>query len=71
MEIAVYPNQPTKAGLYVVKWHGTGFVDFIRLCNGDDGLYAANGARTHYTRWQCSWSEPIEIFAPYGIPGLK
>lgn len=71
MEIPVYPNQPTCPGLYVVKWHGTGCVGIVTLLDGDDGLFAVGGASTHYTRWQCSWSEPIEIVAPYGIPALK
>jgi len=71
MEISVYPNQPTHAGLYIVKWHGTGDVGFITMLEGADGLYAVGGATTHYTRWQCSWSNPIRVVAPYGIPNLR
>lgn len=70
IEIEVYAEEPTQAGLYIIKWHGTGVVQTIRLVEGCDGLYSVGGARTHYSRWQCSWSKPIEIFAPYGIPPL-
>ena len=53
---------PTKPGKYLVLWDFTGelSVSIVYWCS-DASAMRATGASTHYSRWHCQWSDPIEV----------
>jgi hypothetical protein len=50
---------PTAPGLYIANFFNG--QELVRIVLQDGELYNVNGARTHFSRWQCKWSAPIEL----------
>lgn len=60
---------PTKPGTYLVLWDSgsitvsTVYYEEPHDAYGRhwDGGLRATGASTHFSRWHCQWSDPIEV----------
>lgn len=61
-------TKPTEPGWYIAKfsfWYDLIKIDYKTTKDWSDreetDLWQFNGAQTHFTRWDCEWSEKIDL----------
>lgn len=56
-------TEPTAPGYYLAFMMLTGTVECIRIIydRTKEDLVNLNGGSTHFSRWNCIWSEKLEI----------
>ena len=59
MKINFTDKKPNEAGWYVANFASSG-LEMIHIVSSGGELINVNGARTHFSRWLCSWSEKVE-----------
>ncbi len=70
LKINFTKTQPTKVGWYMAKWGLTGRVTIHQVLWIEEheaygvrweGQLRATGGSTHFSRWDCLWSDELDV----------